>query len=234
MTYGRLMAAAATTIASSIRVLRDETSGRLTPERADEHIARWAKSLLDQICLTVEVRNAQVAPPGEAFVVMSNHQSLYDIPVMCQAIDRRMRMVAKAELFRFPVWAGAMRNLGFIELDRGDRAQALQGLKRAQAALASGTSIWIAPEGTRSRDGRLLGFKSGGFHLASAARSRILPVSIDGTRKALPAQSLQATFGVHVKVTFGEPIDTREYSRKNRNKLIEDVRESIRRNLPDS
>ncbi len=231
MTYGRLMAAAATTLVASARVLMDETAGRLTPERADEHVGRWAAALLDQVNLGFDVHGLDRIPAGEAFVVMSNHQSLYDIPVLCRALPLRVRMVTKAELFRFPLWGSAMRNLGFIELDRGDRAQALQGLRRAQEALAIGTSIWIAPEGTRSSDGKLLPFKPGGFHLACAAKVRILPVTIDGTRRALPNKSLQATRGVRVRVTVGEPVDTRAFKRKDRDELAERVRAAIERHL---
>ncbi len=225
------MVATATTLAASMRVLRDEAAGRLTPARADQHIARWSASLLAQVDLSFEIAQVELVPRDEAFVVMSNHQSLYDIPVLCQAVPLRMRMIAKAELFRFPLWGRAMTNLGFIDLDRGNRAQSLQGLKRAQSALASGTSIWVAPEGTRSPTGRLLPFKAGGFHLASAARARILPVTIDGTRHALPAKSLQARRGVHVRVTFGAPIDTRDFQRAQRSTLIERVRAEIEQPL---
>ena len=56
-----------------------------------------------------------------AYVVMSNHQSHYDIPVLYQALDISLRMVAKRELFRIPLWAQAMRSAGFVELDRSDR-----------------------------------------------------------------------------------------------------------------
>ncbi|MGC4066013.1 MAG: lysophospholipid acyltransferase family protein [Polyangiaceae bacterium] len=127
-------------------------------------------------------------PKGETFVVMSNHQSLYDIPVLQVALPLTVRMVAKSELFKVPLWSQAMLAAGYVPIHRGDHTKTLQDLRAAQKAIERGISIWIAPEGTRSPDGRLLAFKPGGFHLASAVKARILPVTLDGTRHCLEAK----------------------------------------------
>jgi 1-acyl-sn-glycerol-3-phosphate acyltransferase len=158
---------------------------------------------------------------------MSNHQSLYDIPVLFQALKRRVRMVAKSELFRVPIWAGAMRNAGFVELDRKNRVAAMRSLERAKAAIEAGTSIWIAPEGTRSPTGALGDFKKGGFHLASATGARILPVTIDGTRNILTAKGNVVHNDQHVTVTIHAPIATADYGRKQREALVSAVRQAI-------
>jgi 1-acyl-sn-glycerol-3-phosphate acyltransferase len=163
---------------------------------------------------------------------MSNHQSLYDIPVLFQALDQRMRMIAKKELFKVPLWSTAMRRCGFIEIDRGNRSRAVDSLRAAEAALANGVSIWIAPEGTRSRSGRLLPFKRGGFHLAMAAGASILPVTIDGTKEALPAKGRHIAVGARVTVTLSSPIDTKDYRRRDREQLIQAVRAAIEAPLP--
>lgn len=225
--------AVALTAVASARVLIDSTQGVLTPAGADVHIDRWSRALLDQVDLKVHVVGREKAPRQATFVVMSNHQSLYDIPVLFQALDQRMRMIAKTELFQVPLWSTAMRRCGFIEIDRGNRSRAVNSLRAAESALANGISIWIAPEGTRSRTGSLLPFKTGGFHLAMAAGARILPVTIDGTNRVLPAKGRHITRGAQVTITLSDPIDTKDFRRREREQLIDAVRCAIAAHLPD-
>jgi 1-acyl-sn-glycerol-3-phosphate acyltransferase len=201
--------------------------GRLTPKRADAIIRRWAQALLDHAELSVAVSGLERLTQGETYLVMSNHQSLYDIPALTVALPLTLRMIAKSELFRVPLWSHAMLASGYVPIHRGDRTKTLQDLRAAQKALESGVSIWIAPEGTRSPDGRLLEFKPGGFLLATAVPFRVLPVTIDGTRFALPSKAFVAKQGMTAKITIGEPIDPREFGRKNREGLIGAVRRAI-------
>ena len=203
------------------------TIGNLTTEACDRRLDSWSRRLMQQAKLSVEAEGLEHLVPGETYVVMSNHQSLYDIPVIFQTLNLRVRMVAKSELFKVPVWAQAMRASGFVEVDRKNRHRALESLDNAKQALESGTSIWIAPEGTRSDTGELLPFKKGGFHLALGTGARILPVSIDGTRNALVARGFNVTNGAHVHVTVHPPVDPKEFGRERRNELIEHVRSII-------
>jgi len=162
---------------------------------------------------------------------MSNHQSLYDIPALYQTLPLRLRMVAKAELFRIPIWSQAMRAAGFVELDRSVRERAIESLERAKAALAEGTSIWIAPEGTRSKSGQLGPFKLGGFHLALGAGARILPVTVSGTRLILPAKGGKVVPGAEVRVTVHEAVDPAAFGGEVNDSLVDRVRELIESGL---
>src|SRR6478609_7181268 len=197
MSIGYLLRAAGVTLRISVPTLFDALLGRLTADVCDSRLDWWSKRLLEQAKVSIRVSGVEnalgatrlaIPGAGKSFVVMSNHQSLYDIPALYQALPLRLRMVAKTELFRIPIWAQAMRAAGFVELDRSVRERAIESLERAKLALDRGTSIWIAPEGTRSRDGSLGAFKHGGFHLALGAGAPILPVTIDGTRLILPAK----------------------------------------------
>ena len=162
--------------------------GTLTTPICDRRLDSWSAAIVRRARVDIAVQGLEHAPGDESFVVMSNHQSLFDIPVLFQALrPRRLRMVAKTELFRVPIWAGAMRAAGFVEVNRENRIAAMRSLERAREAIRAGTSIWIAPEGTRSETGELGVFKKGGFHLASGAGARILPVSVIGTGRILPA-----------------------------------------------
>jgi 1-acyl-sn-glycerol-3-phosphate acyltransferase len=211
----------------SVPTVIDSALGRVQTEVCDRRLDSWSRRLLEQARVSIDVQGLDNAPEGETFVVMSNHQSLYDIPVIFQVLRRRVRMVAKTELFKVPVWAGAMRAAGFVEVDRQNRQRAIASLRRASLALKSGTSIWIAPEGTRSETGRLGSFKQGGFHLALETGARILPVSIDGSRDVLLARGWTVHDDQKVKVTISPPIDAREYGSTRKQELTDAVRRAI-------
>ena len=213
MTLAHLATAILETAVISAPTVVEGLIGTLTPQKCDDRLQEWSRKLLEDAEIKLEVTGFENAPADETFVIMSNHQSLYDIPVMFQALRRRVRMVAKAELFKIPGWGRAMRLAGMVEVDRGDRTQAIQSLGAAKAALAQGTNIWIAPEGTRGPGGTsLLPFKKGGFYLASGAGARILPVAIVGTSQVLAAHGRSVKPGMTVRVRVQAPIATVDYA----------------------
>jgi 1-acyl-sn-glycerol-3-phosphate acyltransferase len=160
---------------------------------------------------------------------MSNHSSLYDIPLIFMALPGNIRMVTKKELFDIPVWGHAMKACKFIAIDRKNSTQAIEDLKIAQKQMEEeGVIPWVSPEGTRSRDGKLNPFKAGGFFLALQTNAIIIPVGIRGARDILPAKTLDVCLHANVEVHIGEPIDTSEYSIQTRKALIHTVRESIK------
>jgi 1-acyl-sn-glycerol-3-phosphate acyltransferase len=215
------------TLGISVPTIWQGLRGSLTPEATDRRLAQWSRAILRRANIDLRVEGAEHATRGESFVLMSNHQSLYDVPVIYQSLDRRIRMVAKKELFRVPVWGRAMHRAGFISLDRQSRKRSRSTLLASASILQAGTSIWIAPEGTRSKDGRLGPFRKGGFHLALESGCRILPISINGTRAVLPAKSAHITDGCQVRVVVHSPIDPREFGEARRDELIERVRRVI-------
>lgn len=233
MSIGHLLRATGVTLRISVPTLFDALRGKLTPEVCDARLDWWSKRLLEQAEVTLEKSGVDHARGARAFVVMSNHQSLYDIPALYQTLPLRLRMVAKAELFKIPIWAQAMRAAGFVELDRSARERAIESLDRAKLALAGGTSIWIAPEGTRSRDGSLGPFKLGGFHLALGAGAPILPVTVVGTRLILPAKGARVAAGAQVRVTVHPAIDPAAYGNEVNDELVRAVRNSIQSALGD-
>jgi 1-acyl-sn-glycerol-3-phosphate acyltransferase len=196
-------------------------------ERYAQRLRVWADKVVAAAKIDLVVRGREHLPHGEACVVMANHQSFYDIPVLLCAVRDPMTFVAKAELFRVPVFGKAMETAGIVRVDRKDRSQSVASLHGAVAQLAKGRHIYIAPEGTRSLDGRLGPFKSGGFRMALEAGARILPVAIDGTRHVLPPHELLVRTGKRVVVTVRPPIDPKEYGLDRRKELMEAVRASL-------
>jgi 1-acyl-sn-glycerol-3-phosphate acyltransferase len=214
-------------LAVSAPTVVDAVRGRVTVELCDARLRNWATRLLDIAEVTRTVKHPERAATNEVFVVMSNHRSLYDIPLIFESFPRTLRMVTKRELFRVPIWGRAMREAGFIELDRNNRARAKQGIEVARARLEQGINVWIAPEGTRTRSGELGPFKGGGFRLALDTGLRILPVGILGTEKILPADGALVNAGATVTLEFGEPVDPAQYGEAGRKDLMLAVRASI-------
>jgi 1-acyl-sn-glycerol-3-phosphate acyltransferase len=232
MTLRHLANAAYHTLRICIPTVLDAAFGTLTTPTCDARLDSWSRAIVRYAKIELDVSGLEHAPPDEAFVVMSNHRSHYDIPVLFQALrPRRLRMVAKAELFRVPIWAGAMRAAGFVEVNRSNRIAAVRSLERAREAIRGGTSIWIAPEGTRGSGGELGVFKKGGFHLASGAEARILPVAVLGTERILPAGGTRVADGQRVVVRVQAPVDAREYPDSNFKHLMAAVRQRIETGL---
>lgn len=206
-----LAASGLRTLEISVPTVLESFVGRLRRETCDERLEYWGKSILELAQVDLEIRGTENIDTSGATIVMSNHQSLYDIPTLYCVLPRSLRMVAKIELFRIPVWGAAMKAAGFIGIDRHNRMKAMRSLKQARETLESGVTVWIAPEGTRSRDGKLLPFKKGGFALAEEVEASILPITIRGTRDIMPAKTLKIRPGakvivtVHPKITLENP-----------------------------
>ena len=161
------------------------------------------------------------------YMILSNHNSLYDIPLIYLALPHSIRMVSKKELRRIPFFGTAMINAEFIFIDRQHIAQAVIDLETARHKLETGIKLWMAPEGTRSRTGKLLPFKKGPFILALQTNAVIIPVGIKGAKEVLPPKTFRFNLNQNVEIVIGAPIDTREYTMETKELLIERVRHTI-------
>jgi 1-acyl-sn-glycerol-3-phosphate acyltransferase len=200
----RVLAAMARITAPS---LVDLTRGEL-PRHAIDERARWfGKRVVELLAVDLHVAGVANVPTGRAYVYMSNHQSHLDIPILYATLPSpTIRMLAKKELFQIPIWGRALRAAEFVEVDRANHTRALESIEVAAELIRDGVSIWIAPEGTRSRDGSIGRLKKGGFHLASETQTPIVPVAIRGTIAILPRGARAMRTGERVDVTIGAPI----------------------------
>ncbi len=223
-----LALAAYETIKICVPTIIDGLLGRVNARVCDQRLESWSRGLLRVAKVNVATLGREHIVPGESYVVMSNHQSHFDIPVIFQALGIPMRMVAKRELFRIPVMGSAMRYSGFVEVDRSRHTKAMRSLSAARDRLRQDqTSVWIAPEGTRSKDGQMGKFKRGGFHMAIDAGLRILPVAVDGSFRIHRAGELQVHKHQSVNVSVRPPIDAPGYGRARTDELVAAVRTSI-------
>ena len=197
---------------------------------ADRVIHEWARKILGILRVNYQIIGSDTLEFDDSrpYIVMSNHASHFDIPLIYEALSlERVGMIAKRELFKIPLFGRGMRLGRCIPVDRDAGGKSLLWLAEAKRSSASGVRIWIAPEGTRSIDGRLGSFKKGGFKMAVELGAIILPVTIIGSSKILPAKSLDFSFDEEVRVEFGEVIDSKDYRELGMLKLMEDVKNQI-------
>ena len=148
----------------------------------EQVIRTWGMVWIRAAGVRVVVEGAEKVDPARSYVVVGNHLSAYDIMVHLSALPVPVRFLAKAELFRIPLFAQAMRAVGMIEVDRTAGASIHKQVSRdARSAIAMGRSIIVYPEGTRARGGELAPFKKGAFTIAVDNGLDVLPVTIHGT-----------------------------------------------------
>jgi 1-acyl-sn-glycerol-3-phosphate acyltransferase len=191
----------------------------------------WTILKASNVKLTVE--GLEHVEPGKSYIVMANHRSMYDIPVLHYLLGhgRDLRWIGKQEVQRVPIFGWAYRMSRHIAIDRQNRSAAIEALKRAAAESREGVSFMIMPEGTRSTSDELLPFKKGGFHLALDTGLPILPVAIVGSEKLMRKGSWYILPGsIHVRVR--PVIETRDLDRSDIEGLLERVRSAIAAALP--
>jgi len=190
-------------------------------------LARWWSGWVTRfsgVRLSVDIR-AELQP-DQPYVFMANHASTIDIWALFLAIPRRVRMIAKKQLARLPLFGWVMWAGRFIFIDRQNATAARRSIEEAGRRIRGGCSVVIFPEGTRTRDGQLGSFKKGGFHLAMEAGVPIVPIALQGTRALMPRGSFRVKSGP-IKAIIGAPIPTRGLTVEQRPALIEQVRNAI-------
>jgi 1-acyl-sn-glycerol-3-phosphate acyltransferase len=186
----------------------------------------WSRSITRLAGVKIEVERHAELDPTRPYVFMANHLSTVDIWALFVAIPVPMRMIAKKQLGSIPLFGWAMRAGRFIFIDRQNAVAARKSIERAKERIRGGTSVLIFPEGTRSRDGNLMAFKKGGFHLAIDAGVPIVPVALQGTRELMPRGSLLVRPG-KIRVVVGAPVATQGLSPEDRDSLLQRVHGQI-------
>jgi 1-acyl-sn-glycerol-3-phosphate acyltransferase len=185
----------------------------------------WSRLILVTTGVRVDVIGLERLEPGRTYVFVSNHQSFYDIPILFRFLPYQLRIISKESIGRFPFLGWHLRRTGHMLVDRSRRSQT-RVFDWASRLTASGLSLIVFPEGTRSRDGRVAEFKGGSFFLALDAGLPIVPISVIGSRHVMLKGRL-ATYPGHVRLVIHDPIDTSGMSRKDARDFAERVRRII-------
>jgi 1-acyl-sn-glycerol-3-phosphate acyltransferase len=178
----------------------------------------------------VRVVGLQRIPPGTCLFA-ANHTSSADAPAVVGAIPRRIAILLKESLFKWPIVGQAFWSAHFIPVKRDAHESAIASVEKATEALRAGQSFLIYPEGTRSPDGRLQRFKKGAVMMAINAGVAIVPVACSGAQKIMEKRSLVMRPG-EILVEFLEPIDASKYSLEQREMLNERIRAALAAALP--
>jgi 1-acyl-sn-glycerol-3-phosphate acyltransferases len=185
----------------------------------------WSKIILVIAGIKVTVHGRENAGAGDPRVFVSNHLSLFDIPCLSSVLPRN-RFVAKAELFKIPIFGAAIRAAGMVEIQRENKRAAFDAYKVAGEKIRNGMSIVVFPEGTRGTEYPLSQFKKGPFILAIAAGVPIVPVITHGTREIVRKHEVTVRPG-KVDIHFLEPVPTTGLKYEDRDKLTEAVRDRM-------
>lgn len=186
----------------------------------------WAKCILALSNIRVTVKGISNLKPGRPYIYMANHMSNFDIPVLQAHLPVQFRWLAKAELYKIPIFGYAMKRAGYISIERSDRKSAIESLNKAAKIIRDGVSVIIFPEGTRSRTNNIQPFKKGGFFLAVDSGVPIIPITIHGTGRIMPKKQMLIMPG-HVILEIAKPINSSDYTRKTKDDLMEKVRDII-------
>ena len=180
----------------------------------------WATPML------VQIRGRGNIDKAQSYVIVSNHQSQYDIFVLYGWLGIDFKWVMKIELRKVPVLGIACEKIGHIFIDRSNTEAALRSLNDAKSKIVNGTSVIFFPEGTRSKDGNLGRFKKGAFKMALDLGIPILPITISGTRSILPTKTIDI-FPGRANMTIHPPVDITGYDNGSVKTLMAEVRSVI-------
>jgi len=167
--------------------------------------------------------------PARTYIFMSNHASNVDPPILMPLIPRRMSVMVKKELFRYPILGRLMRFGSLVPVDRGNRESGIAAVRAAADVIRQGVNMTIYVEGHRSFDGKLLPFKKGPFYLAEGCGVPVVPVTIVGSHYVMPKKRFSIKPGT-VTVIFHDPIEPEDFG--SRECLMERVRRAINGGLP--
>ena len=185
----------------------------------------WSRIILFVTGVRVVVHNRERLGDGKPHIFVANHTSWYDIPALASFLPRA-KFVAKAELFKLPVFGAAMRVVGMVPIERQNRKAAFGSYDEAAKRIREGNSVVVFPEATRGSEYPLRAFKKGPFVLAVTAGAPIIPVLIHGTLEVISRGSALVRPG-RVDVHLLEPVDVQGFGYEDRDALAAEVRQRI-------
>ena len=193
----------------------------------------WAKVILWVCGARVKVKGQENVDRYKPRIYLSNHQSYFDIFTLLAHLPADFKFILKQELMRIPLFGFAMKRARYIAIDREEPRKAVKSINEAVSKINEGASMLVFPEGTRSEDGKLQPFKTGGFRLALKAGCDVVPVAITNSRNIVPKGSLKINRGT-IAMNIGTPISVKRYAKKDIDKLMAQVREAILSQMGES
>lgn len=189
-------------------------------------IQMWSRTLLAAAGIRLRAENVELLDPNQRYILIANHYSYFDIPCIFVAIPQPIRFMAKASLFRIPIFGWALGRAGFIPIDRKNRRTAVKSFDMAGQRIRKGNSICVFPEEGRSRERKMRPFQRGAFLLALKSELPIVPLAIKGTYEVFRAGAKRVTPGP-VTITLTPPIPTAGLTLRDKDRLSAESRARI-------
>lgn len=184
----------------------------------------WSRSFFWLMFLPVSVDGQEHIVPGQSYVFVANHQSMFDVWLVYGWLPVIFKWLMKAELRKVPFVGTGCKAAGHIFIDRRNTKAAIESLKEVEKQLVNGVCTVIFPEGTRSLNGEVGRFKRGAFQIAWDLGLPVIPLSLDGCYEVLP-KGKPFVYRAPVHMHIGEPIDLKQFS--DPNEAIEAVRNAV-------
>ncbi|HYM60107.1 MAG TPA: lysophospholipid acyltransferase family protein [Thermoanaerobaculia bacterium] len=189
-------------------------------------IRLWARSFVAAAGIELSAENIEGIRRDERYILVSNHHSYFDIPCILTAVRLPIRFMAKASLFKIPIFGWSMARAGFIPIDRKNRRTAVKSFDLAAQRLRKGNTIVIFPEEGRSREWQMRPFQRGAFLLALKSELPLLPIAVAGTFDVFRVGARRVTPG-KVTIRVGTPIATAGLGLRHKDALAEQSRAQI-------
>jgi 1-acyl-sn-glycerol-3-phosphate acyltransferase len=190
----------------------------------------WAYVVLAVSFVSAEIKNKEKLLSRTSYIIISNHQSHFDILALVTTLGIQFRWIIKKEILKVPIFGYALYTSRNIFIDRSNTTRAIESINKGVNRLPKDAGVMVFAEGTRSSDGQIHEFKKGGFMIAIARKIPVLPVTVNGSRRVLPKGSLVVKPG-KIQVVIGDPIDTSGYTADNVQELIDKTRLEIMANF---
>jgi len=186
----------------------------------------WAYIMLAVSFVLTEIKNKNKILKETSYIIISNHQSHYDIIALVTTLGIQYRWIIKKEILKLPIFGYALYASRNIFIDRFNTTSAIESINKGFDRLPKGVSVMVFAEGTRSPDGQIHEFKKGGFVMAVQRKIPILPVTVNGSRRVMRKRSFTLKPG-KIQIVIGDPIDTSGYTTDTVQDLIDKTRQTI-------
>lgn len=205
---------------------------RSTSPWIERIIRTWARLLVAAAGIDLRTENLDVIRRDQRYVLIANHSSFFDIPCILAAVRQPIRFMAKASLFRIPIFGWALGRAGFIPIDRKNRRTAVKSFELAADRIRKGNTIVVFPEEGRSRQRTMRPFQRGAFLLAMKSEQPIVPLALQGSFDVYSATARWVRPGI-VTIRAGTPIATAGLTLRDKDRLLTESREQIERMLSE-
>jgi len=196
-------------------------------QRQTQAVRIWLGGITRVGRVSFDVRGRENQNPDEAALIVTNHQSLLDIPAAFEAFQGDIRMVAKASLFKIPIMGVVMKATEFIPLERGSQAAGKKASAEIERLIKSGVNVWVCPEGTRSEDGQIKDFKTGAFAIAIQTGVPVQPIVVKNSRETFAKSGFFIRPGKTIHVQVLPRVSTKGLRTEDRRALAEKVRNAM-------